>query len=182
MLSDSAAHGTVRHEDGALLEPRIVNGPHAFNSLHSHGADVCWSLVYYAETGTEEEDACECGEADANESGGALLLKTSPRGYYPVLPQAGELIAFPGTMEHAVMPRELPCRQDRDAAAWLWKALSMPLAESKPMRVSVACNVYSLTSAHRDKTIGYDRAARGPLPDLAPLPADLSCVCAARRK
>ena len=90
--------------------------------------------------------ASEYGDDD--DGRGALLLTTRPeptsrrRDYLSVRPTPGELWAFPGTMEHAVLPRRLT---------------SEPTAAGGALRVSVAVNVYPISSPHRDAVIGHPR-------------------------
>ena len=40
-----------------------ASGPRAFNKLHDHGADVLWSMVYFASDGSVDADAGGAGDA-----------------------------------------------------------------------------------------------------------------------
>ena len=152
---------------GVPLEGRLtgwlsVNDVHDFNALHSHGLDVGWALVYYVSTGDEAEGGDDAAAvAAAPPPGGLLLLQTTPdeaKGrsrYLPIAPRAGELWAFPGYMCHAVTPRE-------PRGEWLGQTVLAGLrglgrpAHARPRpRVSVACNVYLLSSSYRDALIGH---------------------------
>lgn len=108
-------------------------------------------------------------------------------GYYTIHPAAGELWAFPGDTLHCVMPRTLP-KQPRAGSL----SLPLPLGLSFRLpwleggraiapRISVACNVYTVTSAHRDELIGFHEEVAGPL-----FGGDVGCApwppCAAARK
>ena len=119
------------------------------------------------------------GAALSAESGGALLLRTQPdpqtgaSGYFPIQPSAGELWCFPGYMAHAVMPRRLRRARDGsnstpavDGGGEGGEGGDVPLTDlaaavmgqrrqRRGERISVACNVYLLSSAYRDKRIGY---------------------------
>ena len=121
----------------------------------------------------------ESGSSDADAEGGF---------YYAIQPAAGELWAFSGDMLHCVMPRALP-RPRRVAALHLpLLGLSLRLPwpdtgseEDAVPRISVACNVYTLTSSHRDELIGFHEDAASPTAnerfDCGPWPA-----CATPRK
>ena len=198
--------------DGVPLEGRLtgwlsVNGVHDCNALHSHGVDVGWALVYYVSTGDEADG----GQADnagvpvtaaaaAPLPGGLLLLQTTPdeaKGrsrYLPVAPRAGELWCFPGYMGHAVTPREP--REERLGELVLagLRGLGKPANARPPLRVSVACNVYLLSSSYRDALIGHASHAgaggddtltvvRDPSAAEALLAqvSELGCGCAAPR-
>ena len=155
-LNDDGASVAV-DSDGIPLDGRLagwlnVSDVHAFNRLHQHGDDVLWSLVYFVASGEGggESASEEAGAASMpSDSAGALLLKAKVdganhvHGYLPVYPRAGELWCFPGQLQHAVMPREL-C-----------SAPPPPGGPARGMRISVACNVYLLTSPYRDAAIGY---------------------------
>ena len=85
---------------------------------------------------------------------GCLLLTTRPdpssarRCYLEVRPTAGELWCFPGYMLHAVMPRKLR------GEAGLLEAVGSAF-DKRASRVSIACNVYMVSSADRDARIGH---------------------------
>ena len=162
-----------------------VNGPQDLNHLHDHGADCAWSLVYYVASGEESETpspfdfvsrllldrlrqpelnvepsaAADSTAADPpaaaasiSSLGGALLLKThedpctGAHSFLSVAPVAGELWCFPGHLLHAVMPREL-----LDGAG----GSSGAATHRRGKRISVAFNVYVLSSPFRDASIGY---------------------------
>lgn len=161
--------------DGLYREGRIagwlnVSGARAFNRLHAH-PESTWALVYFVASGDETAAAAapdldgvasdaECDHR-ADLLAGALLLTTQPdpasnrRSYLPVCPTPGELWCFPGTMQHAVMPRVLP-----SSPADLCAALSGRKSSEEAYRVSVAVNVYPESSPHRDTVIGH-RPDRG---------------------
>ena len=155
---------------GVPLEGRLtgwlsVNDVHDFNALHSHGLDVGWALVYYVSTGDEAEGSDNAAAvAAAPPPGGLLLLQTTPdeaKGrsrYLPIVPRAGELWAFPGYMSHAVTPREpREPREERLGATVLaaLRGLGRPAHARPRPRVSVACNIYLLSSSYRDALIGH---------------------------
>jgi len=122
--------------------------------------------------------------------------------YLPVAPRAGELWIFPGFMGHAVTPREprgawLP--PGADFGEFLLGAVGAHPRQHlrRRHRISVACNVYMLSSPYRDALIGHvaqsemlpHARAPPPLPPLAISPellggfADmLACGCATTRK
>ena len=109
------------------------SGPSAFNALHDHGREVEWSLVLFLATGEAAE-----AEVSPADNRGALLLKTQigptghrRHGFLPVAPVPGELWAFPGDMQHCVMPRPLPTTSVEDEDS---------------QRISAAFNVYSAVS------------------------------------
>ena len=77
--------------------------------------------------------------------------------YFAIHPVEGELWAIPGDMHHCVMPREVPKRGLADALGRA--SLGLVPWLRKPLRISVAANVYAMTSAYRDKVIGFHRAA-----------------------
>jgi hypothetical protein len=206
---------------GVPLEGRLtgwlsVNDVHDCNALHSHGLDVGWALVYYVSTGDEADggdNAAAAAAADAAAAaaaavaapppGGLLLLQTSPdeaKGrsrYLPVVPRAGELWIFPGYMGHAVTPREP--REERLGEIVLagLRGLGRPAPARPRPRVSVACNVYLLSSSYRDALIGHtsyattDGAGGDDAPSEAHDPSaaaalvaqvsELGCGCVASR-
>ena len=140
-------------DDGVPREGRIagwlnVNNAFAFNQLHAH-PESTWALVYFVSSGERVPESSNAADGESTlDDRGALLLTTCPddavhgerrRHYYAVPPSPGELWCFPGAMEHAVMPRELLPHPDR----------------SHGMRVSVAVNIYPISSAHRDAQIGH---------------------------
>ena len=206
---------------GVPLEGRLtgwlsVNDVHDCNALHSHGLDVGWALVYYVSTGDEADggdNAAAAAAADAAAAaaaavaapppGGLLLLQTSPdeaKGrsrYLPVVPRAGELWIFPGYMGHAVTPREP--REERLGEIVLagLRGLGRTAPARPRPRVSVACNVYLLSSSYRDALIGHtsyattDGAGGDDAPSEAHDPSaaaalvaqvsELGCGCVASR-
>ena len=203
---------------GVPLEGRLtgwlsVNDVHDCNTLHSHGLDVGWALVYYVSTGDEadgDDNAVAAAAADAAGTaaaaatapppGGLLLLQTTPdeaqgrSRYLPVVPRAGELWIFPGYMGHAVTPREP--REERLGEIVLagLRGLGRPAHTRPRPRVSVACNVYLLSSSYRDALIGHtshaatDGAGGDDAPSEAQGPSamaaqvsELGCGCVASR-
>ena len=206
---------------GVPLEGRLtgwlsINGVHDCNTLHSHGLDVGWALVYYVSTGDEADGGDNAVAAAATDAaataataatapppGGLLLLQTTPdeaqgrSRYLPVVPRAGELWIFPGYMGHAVTPREP--REERLGELVLagLRGLGSPAPARPRPRVSVACNVYLLSSSYRDALIGHTShvATDGSGGDDAPSEAhdpsaaaamvaqvsELGCGCVASR-
>lgn len=200
-LDGGAEPATVRYEDSTSVEPRIggwlnASGVHDFNYLHSHGADVAWSLVYYVQSGqpapsivssiaappysSYSDSSSTPSAAPPEHDAGSLLLKVrrevcgvdangdgggdggggddaSIPCYFAIHPVEGELWAIPGDMHHCVMPREVPKRGLADALGRA--SLGLVPWLRKPLRISVAANVYAMTSAYRDKVIGFHRAA-----------------------
>ena len=184
--------------NGVPLQGRIsgwlnVSGPHAFNALHRHGTDVAWSAVYFVQSGEEEE---------ASSDGGQLLLRattqdsdggaSSSHGYFPISPVAGELWLFPGYMAHAVMPRELknakrPIVTGQQSNGGGADNLLAPIATAldqllsvtgvrgfaRRPRISVACNIYLLSSFYRDERIGYYKQQSSSSASKKPR----ECVC-----
>lgn len=150
------------------------------------------------QTKVDDLDATGAAAAPAAADDG-LAPSTHHHAYLPVAPRAGELWCFPGYMGHAVTPRE-------PRGAWLtpgadFGEILLGVVGAHPRqqlrrrhRISVACNVYMLSSPYRDALIGHvPRSAlhvrAPPPPPLAISPelldgvADmLACGCAAARK
>ena len=148
-----------------------ASGAYDFNCLHHHwqvGSKCAWSAVYYVADGQPSQPEAlrgnqrqseairgqpsqpEAREAigDGDDDGllGALLLQTRPPdlfwdagselpgfGFVPVAPVPGCLWLFPTHLRHAVMPRALIPSASVGAA---------PAQLARPLRISVACNIY----------------------------------------
>lgn len=147
---------------------------------------------------TSASAAAEDAEPTPSTHHQARHARHARHAYLPVAPRAGELWCFPGYMGHAVTPREprgawLP--PDADFGEFLLGAVGAHPRQHlrRRHRMSVACNVYLLSSPYRDALIGHvpERAldVRAPPLPLAISPelldgfADvLACGCATARK
>jgi len=126
------------------------SGQDAFNVLHDHGADVAWSLVLFVRHGEEGVEGCTAlpAETASSPAPGSLLLKMQLAkdlpafSYLSIDPRPGDLWAFPGYVQHAVLPRRVGL--DSSAAAPVAVLTGNPAGPKlvATQRISLAMNIY----------------------------------------
>ena len=142
-------HERPRLDDSYLTGWLNSSGPDAFNVLHDHGVDVAWSLVLFVRHGEEEAEGCtdSSAETTSDPAPGSLLLKmqvaTDPPAfsYVSIAPKPGELWAFPGYVQHAVLPRRVGLPSPTALAAVSDGQPTSPKLATR-QRVSLAMNIY----------------------------------------
>ena len=147
-------HERPQLDDSYLTGWLNSSGQDAFNVLHDHGEDVAWSLVLFIRPGGEEAEDCtdpqaknDKGEEAADPAPGSLLLKMQvvneppAFSYLSIAPKPGELWAFPGHVQHAVLPRRVGLNSISSAPAMAPSGECVG-ADAGRQRVSLAMNIY----------------------------------------